>query len=300
MARTPIYYKLYVDPLSKRPRAFTNRRENYAWQYTPEPVAESCEIVYIQEGSLKESRPEGDLVYSQGSVRTILQNRYFREFSPDPIYHEYVLRFFFYRPYEQISVEEVANWTPEPYVAIIPEYIDNPIACEQLSKILKNAVKIYKNKDFSRLLRMQGALCECLGILTQHAVLQAQQYLQQKESRRSPITDRACDYIRKHLADKCTMEDLAAAIGVTYDYLFRVFHRDMDMTLVEYWNRSRIHKVEQLITVEGMTMIQAGDAVGIGDVKYLSRLFRRYTGMTSQEFRHIYHGRSNSGMNMQE
>ena len=74
----------------------------------------------------------------------------------------------------------------------------------------------------------------------------------------------------------------------------------MDMSIVEYWNRSRIHKVEQLITVGGMTLIEAGDAVGIGDVKYLSRLFHRYTGMTAQEFRHIYHSRSNNGMDLKE
>lgn len=300
MAREPIYHKLYISPLSKRPRAFTNRREKYVWQYTPEPVFESCEIVYIQEGSLLEASPDGDKIYRQGTVHTILQNRYFRESCPDPVFHEYTLRFFVYTPYEPMTVEEVARWTRESYVAILPEHIDNPVACERLSKLLKNAVKIYKENAISRTLMLQGILCECLGILTEYAVLQAQQYLQQKESRRSPITDRACEYIRRHLADKCTMEDLAAAIGVTYNYLFRVFRRDMGMTLVEYWNRCRIHKVEELITVGGMSMPQAGDAVGIEDVKYLSRLFRRYTGVTSQEFRHIYHGRSSSGMNMQE
>ncbi len=297
---TPAYYKLYLNPLSRWPRAFSNRTENFAWQYLPDPYLALCEIAYIHEGSLVEQLPEGKKIYPQGTVHTILHNRDFQEFCPDPIYHEYVIRFSVYTPYEPISVEEVANWIPESYYAIIPEYIDDPAACDKIGSLLKHAVRVFKKEDPFCILQMQGTLCECLGILTKQAVLQAQRYLEAPGKQKSPVTERACRYIKKHLAQKCSMEELTRNIGVSYHYLSQVFRRDMSMSVVEYWNRSRVRKVEHLITVEGMTLAQAGEAVGISDVKYLSRLFRRYTGTTPQDFRHVYHIRSSSTMKFEE
>ena len=55
-----------------------------------------------------------------------------------------------------------------------------------------------------------------------------------------------------------------------------------------YINRSKIRLVQHHITAEKMTLHQAGQAVSIPEPKYLSRLFRRYTGISVQEYRRIY------------
>ena len=196
-----------------------------------------------------------------------------------------------------MSVEEVANWTQEPHYAIFPESMDDPADCERVGSLLKYAVKIYKQDSPSRMLRIQAILCECLGILTDQAIQQARKYLELTETPQSAITKQTCTYISKNLSTNCTMDELAQALKTNYDQLCRIFRRDMGMSIVEYWNRCRIHEVEHMITVGGMSLSQAGAAVGIEDSKYLSRLFRRYTGLSPREFRTIYKGRNNSSMN---
>ena len=93
MSHKPVFHKLYLNPLFRGNRAFSNRTADYAWQYLPDPNRQLCEIIYIHEGSLVEQLPEGQKVYPQGTVHGLLHNRNFREFCPDPVFHEYVLRF---------------------------------------------------------------------------------------------------------------------------------------------------------------------------------------------------------------
>ena len=59
------------------------------------------------------------------------------------------------------------------------------------------------------------------------------------------------------------------------------------MTLMEYVNDQRIMKVREMLAASDISSAKAGEAVGIQDPKYLSRLFRRYTGMTITEYRNL-------------
>ena len=63
----------------------------------------------------------------------------------------------------------------------------------------------------------------------------------------------------------------------------------MGMTLVEYSNCAKVQRVRELITSRNISLTDAGLAVGIDDVKYLSRLFKKYSGVTSAEYRELNH-----------
>ena len=46
------------------------------------------------------------------------------------------------------------------------------------------------------------------------------------------------------------------------------------------------------MTIQGMTLEKAGQAVGLPDTKYLSKLFHHCTGMSVREYRRIYSERN--------
>ena len=138
-----------------------------------------------------------------------------------------------------------------------------------------------------RSLKLRTILYEVLAILTEQAVLQARDLLQNTSRSISPYTEKAREYLDENLSRKVPVTEVADYVGISYDHMNRVFRQDMDMTLLEYANRARIRLVEQYITGDGLTLEEAGDKVGIHDVKYLRRLFRRYTGMTIMEYRRV-------------
>jgi len=295
MQNVPAYYRLRLSPLSKMPKVWSNRRENYVWEYIPDADKRLCEIIYIQEGSLSEQRPDGEHTYQTGTVHTMVHDRSCRQYSKDPVYHEFILLFRTAGPVEPMAEEDVAQWQNLAHEAILPEYITDPAVCERIAGLLKSHVSIYRGDGITRTLQLQSTLLECLAIVTEHAVLQARQRQLLPEKRRSRPTVKACNYIQQHLGEKLPVQEIAQAIGINYHHLSRVFRKEMHMTLVEYITRSKIRRVEQLITVEGMTLAAAGAAVDIPEPKYLSRLFRRYTGLTVREYRQIYSDSTSHG-----
>ena len=51
------------------------------------------------------------------------------------------------------------------------------------------------------------------------------------------------------------------------------------MSPVDYRNSLRIRRATELLR-EGMSVTRAAEAVGINDLKYFSKLFKRFTGLS--------------------
>lgn len=286
----PPYYLIRLDPPPRLIDAIHNRKEGFCWQFTPRPTLR-MEITFLQEGSITEYRDGHDVTYEQGTVHTRLLNRSFEVCSRDPVLQEFYMAFTVAEPPRPIYEEDAAAWVNTVHCAIMPEYITNHAACERIGNLLKTAHKLIICKDMVRSLKLRTILYECLSILTEQAVIQAQERVQRISKAQNAYTQKAKNYLEANLSRKVQVGEVAAHVGISYDHLNRVFRQDMNMTLLEYANRARIRRVEQLITVEGLPLEAAGEQVGIQDTKYLSRLFHRYTGISAAEYRRSYRER---------
>lgn len=96
---------------------------------------------------------------------------------------------------------------------------------------------------------------------------------------------RAKAFISQNINRKLTVGDVAGAIGVSKNYLTNVFSSSEGIPLTEYINRSKLSYMMVLIRRYGYTLAQAGKHVGLTDVNYISRIFKRYYGMTVTEYK---------------
>ncbi len=96
---------------------------------------------------------------------------------------------------------------------------------------------------------------------------------------------RAKAYISENINRKLSVADVASAIGVSKNYLTNVFSSSEGIPLTEYINRSKLSYMMVLIRRYGYTLSQAGKHVGLTDVNYISRIFKRYYGMTVTEYK---------------
>lgn len=96
---------------------------------------------------------------------------------------------------------------------------------------------------------------------------------------------RAKAYISENISRRLTVSDVASAIGVSKNYLTNVFSGTEGIPLMEYINRSKLSYMMVLIRRYGYTLSQAGKHVGFTDVNYISRIFKRYYGMTVTEYK---------------
>ena len=100
--------------------------------------------------------------------------------------------------------------------------------------------------------------------------------------------DRAKAYITENINRKITVSEVAEAAGVSKNYLTNVFSNSEGMPLMEYINRRKLSYMVELIRRYDYTLAEAGEHVGYNDVNYISRIFKRYYGMTVTEYKRSY------------
>ena len=99
---------------------------------------------------------------------------------------------------------------------------------------------------------------------------------------------RAKTYISQNIHRKLSVGEIAGAVGVSKNYLTNVFSATEGIALTEYINRSKLAYMVMLIRRYGYTLQQAGKHVGLNDVNYISRIFKRYYGMTVSEYKRSF------------
>ena len=95
---------------------------------------------------------------------------------------------------------------------------------------------------------------------------------------------RAEQYIADRYATHLTIKEIASYLGISEGYLHRIFGRVKGMGILEYINRRRVSIALELIRAKQLTLAEAAYNVGIEDPAYMSRLFKKVTGMTYREY----------------
>jgi transcriptional regulator GlxA family with amidase domain len=79
--------------------------------------------------------------------------------------------------------------------------------------------------------------------------------------------------------------EIAEAVGVSEDYLSRVFARELGISPWDYLNRYRILQAKHLLADTTESVGSIARQVGFKDQAYFSRVFHKVTRMSPQEFR---------------
>lgn len=84
--------------------------------------------------------------------------------------------------------------------------------------------------------------------------------------------------------------DVASELRVSESTLGKRFKRVTGCTFVEYATMVRIKKALELLADPECRVNEVACKVGIGDTRYFSSIFKRYTGFTPSQFRKIVDG----------
>lgn len=91
------------------------------------------------------------------------------------------------------------------------------------------------------------------------------------------------EYLAAHLADKVTLDDLAAHAGLSRCYLLRVFKRETGLSPHAHHVQLRIARAKQLM-LAGSSIADAALDTGFSDQSHFSNVFRHFTGATPGQY----------------
>ena len=78
---------------------------------------------------------------------------------------------------------------------------------------------------------------------------------------------------------------LAAAVGVSKDYLSHIFHQELGFSPWEYLNRYRIERAKTLLRETTRSITEIAIQVGFDDLSYFSRVFTKHAGCSPRTYR---------------
>ena len=93
------------------------------------------------------------------------------------------------------------------------------------------------------------------------------------------------EYIKAHIHEDITIDKLSNLCYMSKPNFFRCFKREFGISPVDFIIQERIKAAKKLLKDINVTISQACYAVGINNLSYFFKLFKRVEGITPNEFR---------------
>lgn len=166
---------------------------------------------------------------------------------------------------------QASGATPAEPVLTLPD-VTRPVA------LVEEALQGMEHDDsLATLQEAAGAAWHALALLTGRR--QDVPY-----ERKDPV-QAAIEHLRRHLADKISVADLAATAGFSPSHFSALFRRVTGCGPHEYQTRLRMTRSRQLLDTTDLPVHVIARTVGYEDPLYFSRQFRAVHGITASEHR---------------
>lgn len=88
------------------------------------------------------------------------------------------------------------------------------------------------------------------------------------------------DYLHEHYAGKITGDAIGQALNMDFDYLNRLFKKQLNVTIFNYLNRVRVNKAKELLLEGHGKAYEIAGEVGYCDEFYFSKMFKKEVGVS--------------------
>ncbi|MCA0757791.1 helix-turn-helix domain-containing protein [Paenibacillus sp. N4] len=128
---------------------------------------------------------------------------------------------------------------------------------------------------------------------TQQLSLQATEYASRNGKDVSQVIGKVQRYMEEHLGEEFSREEIAEQVFLNPAYLSRLFRRETGFSLTDYLVRLRIDRARIGLEKTNERISDIALAVGYANFSHFSKLFKKMTGLTPQEYRKKYQNISN-------
>lgn len=96
-------------------------------------------------------------------------------------------------------------------------------------------------------------------------------------------------YIAQNIFKKISLSDIAKALKVNASYLSKLFSKTEGMTLSEYIQREKVTVAKNMLEFSDRSIYEISEYLNMSSHSHLTSIFKKYVGMTPQEYRRKNH-----------
>ena len=97
--------------------------------------------------------------------------------------------------------------------------------------------------------------------------------------------NRAIHMLETRFTDAVRIEEIAAAVAMSPDWLTRLFHEVTGTTPREYLSHLRLERAKALLLTSSHTVSEVALLSGFNNAAYFARFFRKRTGVSPRDFK---------------
>lgn len=101
----------------------------------------------------------------------------------------------------------------------------------------------------------------------------------------SPAVQTVINHINLNVAEPHTLKSLAALCHISPSYLSALFKQETGSTLIDYINNQRVKRAAHLLASTNRSIADIAEEMGILDVNYFAKVFKRIYGVTPTRYR---------------
>lgn len=104
-------------------------------------------------------------------------------------------------------------------------------------------------------------------------------------SRQPEMVKQAILYLRDHLHESLSVDDLCGQVGFSKYYFCHVFKKVTGRTVMDYANSLRCSQARQLLESGAYSISECAVRCGFSDLSYFTKVFKRQTGLLPSQVR---------------
>lgn len=179
-------------------------------------------------------------------------------------------------------LEACAQRYPELVFIMLTNHQDFHMAQQSLrNRAVDYLLKIDLDEEkLARSLRLAIDECEKRRRLCAHSLPRREGSLAEEAARHAA----AKRYVDSHILERVLVQDVAAAIGITPNYLSSLFKRQLGQNFMDYVNATKV-KYACALLQDGTHMVyEVSHMLGYDNAYYFTKVFKRYMKMTPTEY----------------
>ncbi len=99
------------------------------------------------------------------------------------------------------------------------------------------------------------------------------------------LVAQAVRYLHDHYTQPIMVEPLAELLDCSSGHLSRMFKKETGSSIIAYLTVIRLNKAKELLLQTDVTLQEIAESIGIPDVMYFNRLFKKHAGVSPGRFR---------------
>lgn len=100
---------------------------------------------------------------------------------------------------------------------------------------------------------------------------------------------KAKNFIEKNFSQQMSIDELSSIAALEPSYFIRKFKNTYQITPINYQMELKINAAKTLLKTTDLRINYIAERIGVNDIYYFSKLFKKITGSTPSEFRKNYH-----------